>query len=129
VSTILAIIVCAGSGGAVPVESGIAKHYDPGVFERVAAKRGLTLPPGYAGFASSRECDYRGRKDAMMGRTVIASIAGSGPLRFLVADCSHPKDRARHYRQHLVIEVEYDVAARQGWAARGRAVATLWRAE
>jgi hypothetical protein len=121
--------VCAGSGGAVPVESGIAKHYSPQVMERVAAKRGLTLPPGYAGFASSRECDYRGQKDAMMGRTVIASIAGSGPLRFMVADCSHPRDRKRHYAQRLVIEVEYDVAARQGWARHGKARATLWRFE
>lgn len=113
----LALITCPQNAPApVLPKVGVARHYYPHRMEATARYRGLTLPPGYAGFASVQECDYRGRKDAMIGRTVHANIAGTGWRSYLVADCSHPRDRDRHKRSKLVIEIGYQQAKDQGWA-------------
>ena len=128
----LAILVCLpghGSGVLMPLgvrKEGIAKHYDPQRMEATARYRGLTLPEGYAGFASVQECDHGGRKDAFMGRTVWASIASGPYLRYMVADCSHPRDRQRHRDSGLVIEIGYEQAKAQGWANDRQRPAKVW---
>lgn len=106
-------------------EHGIVKHYSPGLMERVAAKRGLTLPRGYAGFVSVPDC-------SLIGKTVWASVNYGPWERHLVADCSAPQDVARHRREGLVLEVSYREAAMAGFAwdgyrGEGKAPATVWR--
>lgn len=76
--------------------NGIAKHYSPGVMERVARLRGLPVLPR---MASVPDC---GR----IGQWVTATVNGHLD-RYLVVDCSAPKDRLRHIRTGLVIEVNY----------------------
>jgi hypothetical protein len=130
VSTILAILVCAGSGGAVSVEAGRFVPYDPGAMERVARNRETRGHPGYVpgfqrrydvdGWAASVNCSD-------IGRVLWASLNGNAPERFQVVDCSAPRDRARHIRSGLVIEVDHRSAVRNGFAPPRKIRATVWR--
>jgi hypothetical protein len=105
-----------------PARWGWAKHYSPGVMERVRtvrAHQGVRIRTDVAGYAAAPDC-------AQIGRVVVASING-GPLeRYQVLDCSHPRDRARHVREGLVIEVDYRSAVRNGFARQGKARAVVY---
>jgi hypothetical protein len=79
--------------------SGYAVRYSPGVMERVAVRRGLPVLPR---MASVPDC---GR----LGWWVTATVNGYTG-RYLVVDCSAPRDRARHIRQGLVLEVNHGSA-------------------
>lgn len=94
---------------------GTAKHYSPGVMERVAAKRGL---PVLRRMASVPDC---GR----IGWWVYATVHGHTD-RYLVVDCSAPKDRPRHLRTGLVIEVNYGSKVAYFPRGEGRTAATVW---
>lgn len=98
----------------VPVH-GVAKHYSTGTMERVARYRGL---PALPRMASVPDC---GR----IGWWAIATVNGSTDF-YLVVDCSAPKDRARHIRSGLVLEVNYASKLAYFPRGEGRAPATVW---
>jgi hypothetical protein len=102
-----------------PLKVGHAKYYRPGLMQRVARNRGMTLRKDVAGYAAVTDC-------GAIGKIAVASIKGGPPQRFQILDCSHPRDRARHLRQGLVIEVNWEVARRYGFTRQGRASAVLW---
>ena len=102
-----------------PEKSGVAVYYSPGVMERVAAFRGLTRPPIADGMAAVTDC-------SQIGKIAFASINGGLVERYLIVDCSQPRDVARHIQQNLVIEVDYQSAVRNNFHRDGRAPAVLW---
>jgi hypothetical protein len=71
------------------------------------------------GYAAVIDC-------SQIGNVVKARINGGRLETFQVLDCSAPRDRARHQRIGLVIEVDYDSAVRNGFARRGRAPAQVY---
>ena len=104
------------SGGGAPKRGPHAVRYAPGAMERVAVVRGMPWVPR---MASVPDC---GR----VGEWVTAWINGHLDT-YRVTDCSHPRDRARHIRQGLVIEVDHRSASLyfpkgQGWAPNARIV-------
>jgi hypothetical protein len=99
-------------------QRGIAKFYSPDVMEAVARSRGLARPGSVDGLASVPNC-------SRLGTVVVAAINGRTPERYLVVDCSHPRDRARHIRQGLVIEVDYRSAVRNRFCRQGSAPAVI----
>ena len=106
------------------IAQGIAKHYTPNLMQRVLRVRqrqglipyGVT---GYDGLASRPDC-------GTIGRYFWASLRNprtgewSRPRRMLQVDCSHPRDRQRHIRSGLVVEVDYWTARATGWGWNGR---------
>ena len=103
------------SGGTV---SGTAKYYRAGMFAQVAANRGMILRADVAGYASVPSC-------AWLGSVIQARVNGGAWERYQVVDCSAPKDRARHIRQGLVLEVDYASARRNGFVSKGKAPAVV----
>ncbi|HET9494118.1 MAG TPA: hypothetical protein VFR15_07810 [Chloroflexia bacterium] len=101
------------------MRSGHAVFYSPGVFKIVARNRGMKLRTDVDGYAAVIDC-------GMIGRLVKARLNGRKLETFQVLDCSAPKDRARHQRIGLVIEVDYESAVRNGFARRGRAPAQVY---
>jgi hypothetical protein len=99
-------------------QSGIAKYYSPGVMEAVARKRGLARTGSVQGMAAVPNCGH-------IGKVAVAAINGRSAERYLIVDCSSPRDRAKHVRQGLVIEVDYSSAVRNGFQRRGSAPATV----
>lgn len=99
---------------------GIAKHYRPGLMEAVAQKRGVYGPR----YTSSVNCSD-------IGRTIYATLYDpvlhrwTPYLPFVVADCSAPKDRARHIREGLVMEVDYQTAWANHFTSDGRTRAVV----
>jgi hypothetical protein len=89
-----------------PIKSGYAVYYSAGVMERVARFRNI---PVERRLAANTDC-WR------IGMYVTARVNGYVDT-YRIVDCSHPRDRARHLRQGLVIEVNY--AARQAYFPRG----------
>jgi hypothetical protein len=104
---------------ATTAQRGISAYYSPGTMARVARNRGIALRHDVDGYASLTHCSH-------IGKIVTATINGSRPERYQVLDCSHPRDRARHLRQGIVIEVDYQSAVRHGFTRRGYAPATVW---
>jgi hypothetical protein len=100
-------------------KAGHAKFYSPGVFRRVAGVRGMKLRTDVNGYAAVTDC-------RRIGQIVLAAINGRRVERYQVLDCSHPTDRARHIRQGLVIEVDFQSAVRNGFSRRGRAPAVVY---
>src|SRR4051812_12756144 len=76
------------------IQVGIAKHYSPGLMERVAKNRGMISEPR---MAAVPDC-WR------IGQHVVAEVNGHRAT-YLIVDCSAPKDRPRHIRTGLIIEV------------------------
>jgi hypothetical protein len=72
-----------------------------------------------AGYASRPSC-------STIGEVFWASINGSRPMLLQQTDCSAPRDRARHVRQGLVVEVSFEVARKYGFVKQGRAKAVVW---
>jgi hypothetical protein len=107
------------AAAATTTHKGIAAYYSPGTMARVARNRGIELRDDVDGYASLTSCSH-------IGKVITASISGSRPERYQVLDCSHPRDRARHLRQGIVIEVDYQSAVRHGFTRRGHAPATVW---
>lgn len=101
------------------VRSGHAVYYSPGVFNMVARNRGMRMRTDVHGYAAVIDC-------GMIGRVIKARINGGKLETFQVLDCSAPRDRARHQRIGLVIEVDYDSAVRNGFVRRGRAPAQVY---
>lgn len=94
-----------------------AKFYEqPGLMRQVALNRGLT-PVNH--MASVPDC-------SRIGDHVLAVVNGHRAL-YKVVDCSAPRDRARHIRQGLVIEVDYYSAHEFGFAREGHAPAHIIR--
>ena len=100
-------------------KSGHAVYYSPGVFKIVARNRGMKLRTDVDGYAAVIDC-------SQIGRLIKARINGGKLETFQVLDCSAPRDRARHQRTGLVIEVDYDTAVRNRFAHRGRAPAQVY---
>ncbi|MBF6596245.1 MAG: hypothetical protein IVW51_17600 [Thermaceae bacterium] len=101
------------------IQPGIAKYYRPGLFARVAAVRGIPLRSDVDGYASTPD-------PALIGKVIHASIAG-GPIEsFQVLDSSAPRDRSRHLRERLVIEVDYLTARRHHFISTGHAPAVVY---
>ena len=98
---------------------GYAYFYSPGMFQTVARNRGMKLRSDVDGYAAVPNCGY-------IGRVLKAVINGHSIERYQVVDCSAPSDRARHIRQGLVIEVDYQSAVRNDFTRRGRAPATVY---
>lgn len=126
VSCLLAGFVAAStaSGGAPlpPVKEGVAKHYSEGLMRqvlRVRQRQGL-VPYGvrYEGLASTTECSNIGKRVTVSLRNPRTG-QWSAPRTLLVVDCSAPRDRARHIRQGLVVEVDYATARATGWGWTG----------
>ncbi|HKP52873.1 MAG TPA: hypothetical protein VJ183_09495 [Chloroflexia bacterium] len=113
------VVRAAGPHAAKPLKQGFAVFYSPGVMERVAAHRGLTKPPIAEGMAAVTDC-------SQIGKIAFASINGGLVERYLIVDCSHPRDVARHIAQGLVIEVDYQSAVRNNFHRDGKAPALLW---
>ena len=103
----------------VSVSYGIAKHYSPGLMNRVRVYRGLPWPAGVSGLASRVSC-------AGIGQVFSASINGHYE-RLLQVDCSQYRDAPRHLREGLIVEVDYDTARRDGMLRTGRGSAVVWR--
>src|SRR5947208_12942997 len=82
---------------------GYAYFYSPGMFQTVARNRGIKLRTDVDGYASVPNCGY-------IGQVLKARINGHDVERYQVLDCSAPSDRARHIRQGLVIEIDYQSA-------------------
>lgn len=78
-------------------QHGVAPHYAKGVMEKVAARRGLAAE---ACMVSSPIHPVGAHVWVWGERTQVL-------LRCLVADVSHPRDRARHLRTGRVIELGY----------------------
>jgi hypothetical protein len=102
-------------------QHGIAKYYSPGVFRQVALNRGIALRSATEvdGFASVPYCFW-------IGHVLTARINGGPIERFQVLDCSAPKDRPRHLREGLVIEVDYSSARRHDLLSNGHGQATVY---
>jgi hypothetical protein len=113
------VVGAIGAPATKPLKQGFAVLYSPGVMERVAAHRGLTKPPIAEGMAAVTDC-------SQIGKIAFASINGGLVERYLIVDCSHPRDVARHIQQGLVIEVDYESAVRNNFHREGRAPAVLW---
>lgn len=94
---------------------GVAYHYHPYPsplsMRRVAERRGIALDWAADGYASTSRCDR-------IGWYVLAVIAGRR-VRVQQVDCSDPRDLAYQRRIGDVIEVDYSLAAAQGWATYG----------
>jgi hypothetical protein len=101
------------------VRSGQAVYYAPGLFKIVARNRGIKLREDVHGYAAVIDCGH-------IGRIIKARLNGGKLETFQVLDCSAPRDRARHQRMNLVIEVDYDSAVRNGFVRRGRAPAQVY---
>ena len=118
---LLAAITGATATATAPARSvhGIAKYYSPGVFRQVALNRGLALRSDVDGYASVPYCSWIGH--------VLTARINRGPIeRFQVLDCSAPKDRPRHLRENLVIEVDYSSARGHGLLSNGHGPATVY---
>jgi hypothetical protein len=63
---------------------------------------------------------------SLIGRVIKARLNGGRVETFQVLDCSAPRDRARHKRIGLVIEVDYQSAVRNRFAHKGRAPAQVY---
>jgi hypothetical protein len=110
------------SGNEISTDStskGYAYFYSPGMFQTVARNRGIKLRSDVDGYAAVPNCSY-------IGRVLKAGINGHSTERYQIVDCSAPADRARHVRQGLVIEVDYQSAVRNNFSRRGRAPATVY---
>jgi hypothetical protein len=99
--------------------SGTAYFYSPGMFNVVARNRGIKLRDDVDGYAAVPDCQH-------IGSVVRARINNRSMERYQVLDCSAPRDRARHLRQGLVIEVDYQSAVRNNFARKGRAPASVF---
>jgi hypothetical protein len=98
---------------------GYAYFYSPGMFQTVARNRGIKLRSDVDGYAAVPNCRY-------IGQVVKARINGHETERYQVLDCSAPSDRARHVREGLVIEIDYQSAVRNEFSRRGRAPANVY---
>jgi len=98
---------------------GYAYFYSPGMFQTVARNRGIKLRTDVDGYAAVPNCGY-------IGQVLKARINGHEVERYQVVDCSAPSDRARHIRQGLVIEIDYQSAVRNDFSRRGRAPAEVY---
>jgi hypothetical protein len=98
---------------------GTAKYYSPGMFRTVANNRHMALRTDVDGYASVPNC-------GLIGHVVQASINHGRWETYQLVDCSAPKDRVRHIRQGLVIEVDYQSAVRNHFAQDGKAPAIVW---
>ncbi len=93
----LCFLLCAGTGW----HDGISAHYSDGLFERVAAHRGLS---------TTADC-YISSDWHHLGEWVVVYGANTDrTLVCLVADVSHPRDKARHVRAGL-FELDFNAAA------------------
>ena len=76
---------------------GYAPHYAKGVMEKVAARRGL----------QPESCMVSSPIHPVGAHVWVWGEKTKVLLRCLVADVSHPRDRARHLRTGRVIELGY----------------------
>lgn len=111
------------------VQSGWAKEYRAGLFERVYAVRvrqGLLEPGWQGGFASTPYCTNIGRIiHARFQSPVTGQYSASQEL--LTVDCSRPgADQRRHLREGLVVETDWQTACSTGWCRDGKARARVW---
>jgi hypothetical protein len=104
---------------AASAQQGYAKYYSQGIFNTVAARRNMRMRQDVQGYAAVPDC-------SRIGQVVRASINGSAVERYHILDCSAPRDLARHRREGLVIEVDYQSAVRHGFVRTGRARATVF---
>jgi len=103
---------------AVATEHGIAMHYYPGLFETVARNRGMRLRQDVDGYTSRQNCSELGR--IVIARLYSPRLGTWGPwLRLQVLDCSARRDVAHHRAIGLILEVDYNTAARTGFVYRG----------
>lgn len=94
---------------AAPVATGYAYHYRPQLMAQVAANRGLVLDRQVDGYASTPDCSH-------IGDRLYAVIAGEA-VTLQQVDCSNSKDLPYQRRVlNLVVEVDWSLARRQGWA-------------
>jgi hypothetical protein len=115
---LLLLALCVPVSASGGTTTGIAKHYAPGVFARVAHNREMVMRTDVAGYAAVPNCGY-------LGTVIQARVNGGKWERYQVLDCSAPKDRARHIKSGLILEVDYASAKRNGFVSRGRAPATV----
>ena len=101
------------------VRNGHAVYYAPGVFNVVARNRGMAMRQDVDGYAAVIDC-------GQIGRIIKARLNGRKLETYQVLDCSAPRDRARHQRIGLVIEVDYQSAVRNGFVRLGRAPAQVY---
>lgn len=93
----MALVLGMGVGG---WQDGIAAHYSPGLFERVAARRGLPSAECYI----SSDWHPLGTFVLVYGGNTRASLVCQ------VTDVSQPRDRRRHARDRL-FEIDFHSAA------------------
>ena len=98
---------------------GSSYFYSKGMFQIVARNRGMKLRSDVDGYASVPNCRY-------IGQVLQARINGHDLERYQVLDCPAPWDRARHIREGLVIEVDYQSAVRNEFSRRGHAPAEVY---
>lgn len=113
-----AIDLVTPGGTALSPQYGTAKYYRAGVMENVAVYRGLLRRGNIDGMASTPNCSN-------LGKVAFAAINGGHTERYLIVDCSGPRDRARHVRQGLIIEVDYQSAVRNHFHREGSAPAVI----
>ncbi len=91
----LVFLLCAGTGW----YDGIAAHYSPNLFGRVAVYRGLP----------AMDCYLSSDWHAVGEYVIVYGVNTSRSVVCLVGDTSQPRDRARHMRAHL-FELSYEAA-------------------
>lgn len=91
---------------------------------RVRQRQGL-VPWGvqYSALASTTECSNIGKRAQVSLRSKRTGEWYT--TEALIVDCSHPRDRSRHIRTGLVVEVDADTARRAGFYGTGRTAARI----
>ena len=106
------------------VESGIAMHYYQGLMETVARNQGLTMRTDVDGYTSRQNCGEIG--SIVEARLLNPHTGQWSPwLRLQVLDCSARAHVAYHRSIGLILEVDYNTAARTGFLDRGRTEAEV----
>lgn len=97
--------------------SGQVAHYGPSHdMAAIAARQGVTIPPGYVGIAH-----YDRDKLGWMGTLAI----GGAVLRVAVVDYTHPADLDLVRHRDIIAEVDWPTACALGLDRVGRLPGTL----
>lgn len=96
-------------------------HYSPNVMRhvvKVRIRQGYPMRADVDGYVSRPSCKT-------IGQIVYLSVNGGAVRRYQQADCSAPKDRARHMAQNIV-EIDFTSARVTGLVADGHGRGLLW---
>lgn len=108
-----ALLILALGAGPV-VHTGYAVRYDPGVMERVAARRHIAPAPCMVAWTYARDAD--------IGETWLRIVGPTGALECLVIDLPQKRDRPGLVERDVEVELGYPSRwiCGKGWTGRAR---------